>query len=155
MFGSKAECLQSPDLRGGCKPRTFAGFYFEKKLKVQPFHRTTSICSHFARAPTSPEVTPPSNKSARNPNLGSLFIVKASLLDVLLRTTKHFPFLRSSSRHSTAPGKATSPSSCDSEGPDRPSPCRSLRPSDYAHVIHLKITLELPETRAPACTVFA
>lgn len=59
---------------------------------------------------TSPEVTPPSNKSCRNPNLGILAMVNFSLLDVLLRITNRFPLLRSSSKHSTAPGKASLPS---------------------------------------------
>ena len=75
-------------------------------MAFQQFQQQPALVNH-----TSPEVTPPSNKSRRKPNVGSLSIVNASLLDVLLRTTSRFPCLRSSSRHSTAPGKASLPSS--------------------------------------------
>lgn len=61
-------------------------------------------------APTSPDVTPPSKSSSRKPNLGSLAIVKSSLLEVLLRITNRLPLLRSSSKHWTAPGNASLPS---------------------------------------------
>lgn len=76
-------------------------------------HHTVSVSSVKSQrnARTSPEVTPPSNSSLLKPNLGSLFIVKASLFEVLLKITKRLPLLRSSSRHSTAPGKASAPSS--------------------------------------------
>lgn len=88
----------------------YSPHYRQSCCAPEPHTREVTALQRRRQLLTSPEVTPPSNSSLLKPYLGSRFIVKASRLEVLLSITSRFPFLRSSSRHSTAPGSASLPS---------------------------------------------